>query len=389
MSKNKSVDLIEEIAIEELIGDTELEKDTSNGSEATSEDADMDSDSEEKKPEDMQTNESADDGTVKNAEDAGPEKADEPAAVGDAKTVKAPSVEDANKTVADAAKAVMKQAPLPEESDSVTDSNGEVVAEEEDDNEEDDGDDEVNLDFSDDIKALDNADANLTEGFKAKAAIIFEAAVKSKLREHSVKLKEKYQARLDEATENVRASLAEKVDSYLTYVSEKWITDNALAIDTGIRAEIAESFIASLKGVFVEHYIDVPASKTDIVEELANKAQSLEESLAEAKKEKAKLNESLQKFQRESILVEAAKGLAATQAERLQELAKDVTFESEEAFVKKVNTIKESYFRSSGPRTEAPKTSNSTENLVENIDQSDAVTPAMKRYTEALSRVSK
>lgn len=383
-SKTTKVDLIEEITVEELIGDTELEKDTSNGSEVKQEEADMDSNGEKKQPENMQTNESADDGSVKKAEDAGPSKADEPAAQGDAKSVEPATEEEANKTVDDATKAIAKQAPLPEEADAV-DSNGNKVVATEGEYE----DDTMELDFAEDVKALVGAEANLTEGFKAKAAVIFEAAVKTKLREHSAKLKEKYQARLDEATVQVRSSLAEKVDSYLTYVVEKWITENALAVDTGIRAEIAESFIASMKSVFVEHYIDVPASKKDLVEELAKKAQALEESIAEEKKEKAKLNESLQKFQREAILVEASKGLASTQAARLQELTEDVTFDSEEAFSKKVATIKESYFRPSAPRTEAPKTSSSTESLVETIDSAAGVSPAMKRYTEALSRVSK
>jgi len=382
--KPTKVDLIEEITVEELIGDTELEKDTSNGSEVKQEEADMDSNGEKKQPENMQTNESADDGSVKKAEDAGPSQTNKkPTAQGDAKSVKPATEEEANKTVDDATKAITKQAPLPEETDAVDSNGNKVVAQEESE------DDKMEIDFTEDVKALVGSEANLTEGFKAKAAVIFEAAVKTKLREHSAKLKEKYQARLDEATGQVRSTLAEKVDSYLTYVVEKWITENALAVDTGIRAEIAESFIASMKSVFVEHYIDVPASKKDLVEELAKKAQALEESVAEEKKEKSKLNESLQKFQREAILAEAAKGLASTQAARLQELTEDVTFDSEEAFSKKVATIKESYFRPSAPRTEAPKTSSSTESLVETIDSAAGVSPAMKRYTEALSRVSK
>jgi hypothetical protein len=244
--------------------------------------------------------------------------------------------------------------------------------------------------FDSDLKALVDSEATLSEGFKEKAEVIFEAALSSKVSEHVQRLEESYAKELAEETDRVREELVEKVDGYLNYVVESWMEDNKLAIENGLRADIAESFMGALKGVFTEHYVEVPESKTDLVDELAGKVEKLEEELNGSVQRSITLNERVKELSREKIIREAAGNLSETQAEKLKSLVEEVDFESEEAFTKKVSTIKESYFSGKGSST--PETSTSItqgDDLISEDtgeEETRTVSPSMARYVEALKK---
>src|SRR6056297_2158039 len=198
--------------------------------------------------------------------------------------------------------------------------------------------------MKEDIEALVDSEATLSEGFKEKAEVIFEAALNAKVGERIEELEESYQQELTEETDRIQTELVEKVDGYLNYVVENWVEDNKLAIENGLRAEIAESFMGALKGVFQEHYVEVPEGKTNVVDELANKVDTLEEELNESVKRSMTLRENVQSLTREKIIREAADDLTVSQAEKLRGLAEGIDFENEDAFTQKVDTLKESYF---------------------------------------------
>ena len=199
-------------------------------------------------------------------------------------------------------------------------------------------------DFSDDLNALINDEATLSEEFKGKAEVIFEAAIKHKLGEEIDRLEAKYEEELSEEIQATKEDLVEKVDSYLNYVVEQWMEDNQVAIQTGLRAEIAENFMTGLKGLFEESYIEVPESKVDLVDELAETVEELEESLNETTGKAIEMAEELEWYQRDAVIREAAGDLAATQVEKLKSLVEDVDFEDFDTFAQKVQTVKESYF---------------------------------------------
>lgn len=203
---------------------------------------------------------------------------------------------------------------------------------------------DYNADFSQDLNALVAEEATLSEEFKEKAEIIFEAAIKSKLAEEIDRLEEKYNEELAEEVESTKAELVEKVDSYLNYVVENWMEENKLAVQSGLRTEIAEKFMNSLKDLFTESYIEVPESKVDLVDELAEEVQELEAALNETTGKAISMQEELEMYKRDAIVREHASGLAETQIEKLKDLVGDMDFESEEAFATKVATVKESYF---------------------------------------------
>lgn len=199
-------------------------------------------------------------------------------------------------------------------------------------------------DFSEDLNALINDEATLSEEFKGKAEVIFEAAIKHKLGEEIDRLEAKYEEELSEEIQATKEDLVEKVDSYLNYVVEQWMADNQVAIQTGLRAEIAENFMTGLKGLFEENYIEVPESKVDLVDELADTVEELEESLNQTTAKAIEMAEELEYYQRDAVIREAAGDLAATQVEKLKSLVEDVDFEDAETFAQKVQTVKESYF---------------------------------------------
>jgi len=241
---------------------------------------------------------------------------------------------------------------------------------------------EFNGDFSDDLNALVESEATLSDEFKAKTAVIFEAAVKSKLSEEINRLETEYAEQLAEEVESTKADLVEKVDSYLNYVVEQWMEDNKIAIQTGLRTEIAEGFMNKLKDVFTESYIEVPESKVDLVDELAEANEGLEAQVNEATAKVITLAEEVESFKRAAIIREASKDLADTQMEKLESLAESVDFDNEESFAQKVATLKESYFAKT----------KTTESIVEDTDEASdevEVSPMMEQYINALRKSNK
>ncbi len=240
-------------------------------------------------------------------------------------------------------------------------------------------------DFKADLDALVTADSTLSEGFQQKAATIFEAAVKSKIAEEIDRLEEEYTQSLEEETAEIKSQLVEKVDSYLNYVVEQWMTDNQVAIENGLRTEIAESFMDSLKSVFVEHYIEVPESKVDMVDDLAAQVEELEEQLTKATEDNIRLHESVHALQRAEIIVEAAKDLVATEAEKLKSLVEKVDFEDAETFAKKVATIKESYFT----KSKIVESAEEAEITYGSAEDQTVLNGVMAQYASAISRTLK
>ena len=204
---------------------------------------------------------------------------------------------------------------------------------------------EYQADFSSDLDALIESEATLSEEFKAKTAVIFEAAIKSKLADEIDRLEESYANELSEEVSATKADLVEKVDSYLNYVVEGWMEENKLAVQSGLRTEIAEKFMNSLKDLFTESYIEVPESKVDLVDELAEEVEELEEALNASTAKAIQVSEELEVMKRASVIREASKDMAQTQVEKLAKLVEDIDFEDEDTFAEKVKTVKESYFK--------------------------------------------
>jgi hypothetical protein len=239
-------------------------------------------------------------------------------------------------------------------------------------------------DFSGDLDALVNEEATLSEGFRNKAGIIFEAALKSKLSEEVERMEANYAEALQEEIETTKADLVEKVDGYLNYVVENWMEENRLAIHNGLRTEIAEGFMEKLKDLFTESYIEVPDSKVDLVDDLAEQVASLEEKLDATTANAIEMAEELNLYKRYDVIREAARGLAETEIEKLANLAEDLDFESEEAFAAKVKTIKESYF------TKKSSSESIAESFEEDTDDDTVeVSGAMAAYVNAIKKNQK
>ena len=200
-------------------------------------------------------------------------------------------------------------------------------------------------DFKDDLKALVAEEATLSDEFKQKAEIIFEAAIQSKLTDEIDRLEEKYNEELEAEIQSTKSDLVEKVDNYLNYVVENWMEENKLAIQNGLRTEIAEDFMNKLKDLFTESYIEVPEGKTDMVEELADTVDDLETKLNKATDDAISMAEELENFRRDAVIREASKDLADTQVEKLTKLVDNIDYEDQETFAQKVATVKESYFK--------------------------------------------
>ena len=241
---------------------------------------------------------------------------------------------------------------------------------------------DYNADFSQDLNALVNEEATLSEDFKAKAEVIFEAAIKSKLAEEVDRLEEKYNEELEAEIASTKEDLVEKVDSYLNYVVENWMEENKLAIQTGLRTEIAEGFMNNLKDLFTESYIEVPESKIDLVDELAETVEELEEKLNETTGNAIAMQEELENLKRDAIINEAAKDLADTQHAKLKSLCEDIDFDDEEAFAKKVATVKESYF------TKDVSATDTAEFVEESDDQIVETSDSMAQYLAAIKKTN-
>ena len=234
------------------------------------------------------------------------------------------------------------------------------------------------LDVSADVAALVEG-TELSEEFAEKAKTIFEAAVKAKISEEYDRLVEHFAAELDKQVEAAKAELSEEVDGTVNYAIGQWMEQNQVAIDRGIRNEITEDFIAGLKGLFEEHYIAIPDEKVDVVEGMADTIREMEERLDEQVKANVKLQNRLNETAKLNILNTVSEGLADTQKEKLAALAEGLEFVSEEAFSKKVKTIKESYFKESiaVPAEVADETP---------VEGSEDMNPVMAQYLQALNR---
>lgn len=202
----------------------------------------------------------------------------------------------------------------------------------------------VEVDFKDDLKALVSEEATLSDAFKEKAETIFEAAINSKVNAEIDRLEEKYNEELAEEVATTKADLVEKVDNYLNYVVENWMEENKLAIQNGLRTEIAEDFMNKMKDLFTESYIEVPEGKVDLVDDLADQVEELEATVNESTQKAIDMAVELEGYKREAIIREATKDLAETQVEKLKSLAENVDFDDEETFIQKVAQLKESYF---------------------------------------------
>ena len=239
---------------------------------------------------------------------------------------------------------------------------------------------QVEVDFKDDLSALVNEEATLSDEFKQKAETIFEAAINTKVNAEIDRLEEKYNEELSEEIESTKKDLVEKVDSYLNYVVEGWMEDNKLAIQNGLRTEIAEDFMNKLKDLFTESHIQVPEDKVDMVDELADNVEELESQLNDTIAKSVSMAEELELYKRESIIREATKDLAETQVEKLKSLAENVDFDDEETFAQKVAQLKESYFA---------KTAKTQEEIIEDDDSPVMeASGSMDSYLKAIKKTA-
>jgi len=236
------------------------------------------------------------------------------------------------------------------------------------------------IDVSDDVKAL-IGDEKLTEEFKAKAATIFEAAIKSKLKTEKSKMEMGYAKKLKENIDATKAELVEKVDSYLNYVVEEWMKSNELAVERGIKGEIAEDFITGLKKLFEDHYINVPDEKYDVLEDQASKIEELNKKLNEQIENNVKLNSEIGKLTRQDIVDAVSKDLPDTNKEKFNKLSEEIEYSNADEFKKKVLTIKESYF-STKEISSKSEIDNVAEGETTHVDLSNAMTA----YTAAITK---
>jgi len=241
---------------------------------------------------------------------------------------------------------------------------------------------EVEIDFDNELGSLVESEATLSDGFKGKAAIIFEAAVKSKISEEIDRLEDQYQTELAEEMARTKEDLVDKIDGYLNYVVENWMEENKLAIQTGLRTEIAEGFMGKLKDLFEESYIEVPESKVDLVDGLAEQVEELEGKLNEQTGKMIEMSEELDLFKRYEVIREASRDLAQTEVEKLTSLVKDIEFSSEEAFAEKVAIVKESYFKKE-------KSATSIIESEETDEETQEVSDTMALYLNAIRKASK
>lgn len=290
----------------------------------------------------------------------------------DVKTAKPDDTESIGKKVA--AKMKKAAAPTTKPSDASaklpeeTEVEGDVIDEETEET--------LQYSFNEDLDALVSG-SELTEEFRDKAKLIFEAALTAKVNEEVAIMSEAYEQAYAEAVSELRTELSEQIDSYLTFVAEKWVEENALAIDNGIKAEIAENVMNGLKNLFVENNLDVPEEKYDLVDDMVEKLDEMEAKLNEQIEVNVEMHKKLGGYIKNGIVSEVSVGLAETQKDKLQSLSEGVEFTTEEDFRNKIETLKESYFSKTAPAAveDAP------------VEQ-PAVGDAMSAYMSAISRWS-
>ena len=254
----------------------------------------------------------------------------------------------------------------------------EVVAEEETTEEEV----VAEYDIEEDVNALLGGE-ELSEEFKEKAKTIFEAAINSKVSEIKEQIEAEYAAKMTEEVEAAKESLAERVDSYLEYVADEWFTENALAVEQGLKTEMTESFLSGMKGLFEEHYVTIPEEKYDVLESMVEKLDDMETKLNEQIEKNIALNGRLAESVADGILDDVSEGLASTQKEKLASLSESVEFESEDQYREKLEMLKESYFSGKAPVAKS-------ETLSEGVDQSPEFhSDSMSAYLRTLGSFGK
>ena len=239
---------------------------------------------------------------------------------------------------------------------------------------------EMELDVKEHVDALIAGENDLSEEFKNKAATIFESAVKSKVREIQEHLEADFNNKLEQESAKAKDELTEKVDSYLSYVVEEWMKENSIALERGIKGEIAEDFISGLKKLFAEHYIDVPDEKYDVLEEQSSKIEDLEKKLNEQIEKNVELNKVNGDYTRQSIMTEVASDLADTAKEKFAKLAEEIEYSDAETFKQKCETIKESYFGKKESVNE------DLHDVAAGESSNEDLSNAMAAYTAAISK---
>ena len=240
---------------------------------------------------------------------------------------------------------------------------------------------EFDVDYKEDLDALVSEEATLSDGFRDKAGIIFETALKAKVGDAVEKIEAEMAQNLEEEVTEIQATIVEKVDSYLNYVVETWMKDNEVAVENGLRTEIAEEFMTSLQSVFKEHYIEVPEGKLDLVDELSAEVKELEENLNKSTEDNISLTSANQAYAKADVIRKQSSGLAATEAEKLNSLVEDIEFEDEDTFEMKVKTVKESYFTSG-----KSESVDEADALVGNEEAPVANSGTMDAYTQAITK---
>ena len=261
------------------------------------------------------------------------------------------------------------------------DESQEVVAEEEAPKEDEKID--LNSAIEEDVNALLSGE-DLSEEFREKAKVIFEASINAKITDIENQLNEEYEKALNEQVEEIKVELTERTDSYLEYVAQEWMEENAIAIEKGIKSEMTESFMEGMKKLFEEHYVTLPEDKYDVLENMVDKLDEMETKLNEQIEKNVALNQRLGKSTASTILNDVAEGLAVSQKEKLQTLAESVEFESEESYRGKLETLKESYFK--GNKSQAT-TSSAPQELKEEAEHVEPATGSMAAYLDALGRM--
>ena len=240
------------------------------------------------------------------------------------------------------------------------------------------------IDVQEHVDALMSGEGDLSEEFKKKAATVFESAVKSKVRDEVTRLQENYENEIEEGIKSNKAELTEKVDTYMNYVVEEWMKENELAIERGLKGEIAEDFIAGLKQLFEDHYVDIPDEKYDVLQAQSDKIAELEEKVNKTLEESINFKKSNDELTRNKVISESTSDLADTEIEKFKELTEDVEFGNEEDFRGKLETLKESYF----PRVKKETTEN-----IDNVETGPAqdidLTDSMAAYSKAIGTAVK
>ena len=240
------------------------------------------------------------------------------------------------------------------------------------------------VDFDEDLDALIKEEATLSEEFRGKAGAIFEAVLTSKLTQEVDRLESEYANNLEEEVSDMTKDIVEKVDGYLNYVVEQWMSEHELQVSQGLRTEIAEEFMTSLQQVFKEHYIEVPEGKVDLVDDLNEQVTELEESLNKSTQDNIELHQKVQDFEKAEVVREYSVGLVDTDAEKLASLVEDIDYDNRENFEVKVKTVKESYFKD-GVETPADEADSLLGDGAVDADISDT----MSRYTQAITKFNK